>query len=176
VLPSTIGNYLAQQDPWGSEASKGEFKKAESQVKGRLKRLLAVKGKRSVGSFHRELGQLLSESCDTANEEANEEAIAERLAQLQNAQERLPALRDAFWTELSVPGSESSLNPSLQRAVSVADSLDLAELILRDALGRREMGRVGTKAADVAAWEHTAQGPRMHIETLQFENQNSERP
>jgi succinate dehydrogenase / fumarate reductase flavoprotein subunit len=169
ILPITIGHYLAQQGPYGSEDSTGEFKKAESQVHGKLKRLLSVQGKQSVSSVQEKLGRILRESVGiSAGKDILEQAV-----------QQVKGLQNTFWTDISVPGDHQSLNPSLQRAIHVANLLDLADLVLVHALARYGPGPASIDAPPhVAAWEHTTHGPRLHIETLHFDHrpQRSESP
>ena len=97
-------------------------------VRARGERLLSIKGSRSPSSFHRELGKLMWEKC----------GMARNAAGLSEALERIPALREEFWHDLRVPGTGEELNQSLEQAGRVADFLELAELMCRDALERRE--------------------------------------
>ena len=126
VVPYTIGNYLAsisRADGRRSRPTTPEFKQAEAEVSDRLKRLLAVKGKRSVLSFHRELGKLMWDDCGMARTEAS----------LKKALAKIPQLREEFWQNVSVPGGGDELNQSLEQAGRVADFLEFA----RTAVPRR---------------------------------------
>jgi succinate dehydrogenase / fumarate reductase, flavoprotein subunit len=121
VLPATIASYLAD----------GPFPPVTadtSTVADRLERLLAVDGDRTVDSFHRELGALMWEYC----------GMERTAAGLQKALDRIPALRDEYWQRVKVPGSAGTLNQALEKAGRVADFLELAELMCRDALHRTE--------------------------------------
>jgi len=176
VIPYTIGGYLAAQKPTNANNSGAAFKDAETATGDRLKRLLNVKGKRSADSFHRELGLLMWDKCGMAR---TREGLTEALA-------KVPELRDRFWKEVSVPGSESGLNQSLEKAGRVADFLEFAETMLIDALDREEScgghfreeyqdeggeaARNDEKFAYAAAWEYTGVGnkPRLHKEALDF--------
>lgn len=128
VLPSTIAPYLAGNKQSGVDENHQAFKDAEGEVRGRIDKLLAVKGKRSVASFHRELGRLLWDKCGLARDEAG----------LTSAIEDVQKLRGEFWENVSVPGSAESLNPAIEEAFRVADYLELGELMCRDALDRKE--------------------------------------
>jgi succinate dehydrogenase / fumarate reductase, flavoprotein subunit len=164
VLPNTISNYLAAQKPGSApSAHHGAFEEAESAVRGTIQRFLALRGKRTTASFHKELGQLLWEHC----------GMARTAAGLRKALELIPVLREEFSKNLLVPGSDASLNQSLEQAGRVADYLELAELMCRDALDREEScgghfreehqhpdgeaKRDDEHFAHVSVWEH--QGP-----------------
>jgi succinate dehydrogenase / fumarate reductase flavoprotein subunit len=128
VIPYTIGNYLAGVKPGQSAAEHPDVRGAVSAVKGRVARLLAIKGKRSPTSFHRELGKVMWEYCGMARNKAG----------LQVALHRLPEIREEFWKNLNVTGEGAELNQALEMAGRVADFLELGELICRDALAREE--------------------------------------
>ncbi len=131
ILPYTIGNYLAKQKPLkdlGITTDAPEFKEALNAVVAKQNKLLNIKGKRSVDSFHKELGLLMWEKCGMAR---NAKGLTEALDQI-------PALREEFWKNVSVPGSGDNLNMSLEKAGRVADFFDFGELMVRDALNRDE--------------------------------------
>ena len=178
ILPYTIGNYLATTPQEKIAADHPEVKAAEAAVRARTERLLSIKGRRTVTSFHRELGHLMWEYCGMArNKKGLETALA-----------KLPALREEFWTNLSVPGSGTDLNQSLEMAGRVADFLELGELMCLDALEREESCgghfreehqtpdgealRDDTRFCHVAAWEYAGDGkkPIRNVEPLEFEN------
>jgi succinate dehydrogenase / fumarate reductase flavoprotein subunit len=177
VLPYTIGNYLAQHSAELTSTDDAEFQKAATDARDRTAKLLAVNGKRSVDSFHRELGMLLWENCGMARNEAG----------LKQALARIPGLRDEFWRDVRVPGSGESFNVSLEKAGRVADFMEFAELMVLDALERDEScgghfreehqtedgeaKRNDDKFAYAAAWEFTGVGerPKLHKEKLNFE-------
>ncbi|MEL6344452.1 MAG: fumarate reductase/succinate dehydrogenase flavoprotein subunit [Myxococcota bacterium] len=177
VIPYTIGHYLAKEGPRGTLSTDGTaFDGAEEQVKERLNKLLNVNGKRSAESFHRELGQLMWDGCSMAR---NREG-------LENARQKLPAIREEFWENVSVPGSASGINQSLEKAARVADFLEFADIMLLDALDREEScgahfreeyqteeGEALRNDEDysyVAAWEFQGVGvdPKLHKEELEF--------
>ena len=177
VLPYTIGHYLAEVGARPLDDKAAEFSEAETAVKGRIDKLLSVKGKRSVDSFHRELGLLIWDYCGMARSKEG----------LEKALERLPALREEFWGNVSVPGGSGAINQSLEKAGRVADFLEFAEIKLLDALTREEScgGHFRTEHqteegealrndedfSHVAAWEYTGVGnkPNLHKEALSFE-------
>ncbi|MFM1942051.1 MAG: hypothetical protein RI897_1033 [Verrucomicrobiota bacterium] len=129
VLPNTISGYLATQKP-GDRPSvhNGAFDEAEGNVKTTNRKLMECRGKRTAASFHKELGQIMWEHCGMARTKAG----------LEKALELIPALREEFWQNVLVPGSEATLNQSLERAGRVADFLELGELMCLDALTREE--------------------------------------
>ena len=177
ILPYTIGHYFASTKPLRLPTSHAEFKKAEEDVRTRTNRLLAIKGKRTVTSFHRELGKLLWEKCGMARNDAG----------LKEALRRIPELRQEFWQNLTVTGENGELNQTLEHAGRVADFMEFAELLCLDALMRREScgGHFRTewqtedgeaKRDDenfsfVAAWEYQGpdKPPLMHKEPLVYE-------
>jgi succinate dehydrogenase / fumarate reductase flavoprotein subunit len=178
VLPSTLPNYLAGQVGKRPPTDHPEFEKVETDVRNRVKRLLDVKGKRSVDSFHRELGLLLWDKC----------GMARNAAGLQEAIARIPQLREEFWRNVTVPGEGETYNQSLERAGRVADFLEFGELMCRDALARDEScgghfrqehqtpdgeaTRNDGNFADVFAWEFQGDNaePKLHREPLVFES------
>ncbi|HYL29366.1 MAG TPA: fumarate reductase/succinate dehydrogenase flavoprotein subunit [Gemmatimonadales bacterium] len=178
ILPNTIGDYLAGAKADSVDASHPDVAGAEAAVNDRVRKLLAIKGKRTVDSFHRELGKLLWDKC----------GMARRAEGLREAIQRIPALREEFWRNLNVPGSDAELNQALEKAGRVADFLELGELVCRDALHREEScgghfreeyqtedgeaRRDDERFAYVAAWEWRGEGqdPCLHREPLAFEN------
>jgi succinate dehydrogenase / fumarate reductase, flavoprotein subunit len=179
VLPYTIGDYLTDflnSPPVPTEDP--VFADAEAKVSDRTKRFLSIGGTRSVDWFHRELGKIMIEHCGMARSRPGlEKALAE-----------IPALKDEFWRDLRVIGSENGLNQSLERAGRVADFFELAELMCRDALDREEScgghfrvehqteegeaRRDDEHFSNVSAWEWRGEDEpqRIHREPLLFEN------
>ncbi len=178
VAPYTMGNWLARAGVSEVKADHAEFKKAETDVTGRTKKLLAINGKRTVDSFHRELGLIMWENCGMARNEAG----------LKKALEQIPKLREEFWQNVLVPGENEELNQSLERAGRVADYLEFGEVVCQDALTRTEscgghfreesQTKEGEAMRDdkhfthVSAWEFKGVGkaPELHKEQLKFEN------
>ena len=178
VLPYTIGNYLASTklEPVSTDAP--EVQAAVADVRARTAKLLGIRGKRTVASFHRELGRIMWEYCGMARDAAG----------LHKALELVPALREEFWRDVMVPGSGEDLNQTLEHAGRVADFLELGELMCRDALHREEScgGHFRTEYqtpdgealrnddqfAYVAAWEYKGSdsAPALNKEPLVFEN------
>src|SRR5207244_4401644 len=178
ILPNTISDYLAAGKPGGAGMDRPAFPEAEAAVLERTQRLLAARGRRTVDSFHRELGELLWNDCGMARNEGG----------LKRALARIPELREDFWKDVNVPGSDDELNQALEKAGRVADFLELAELMCVDALHRRESCgahfREESQTADgealgddarvayVAAWEYAGEGrpPVLHREKLDFDD------
>lgn len=178
VLPYTIGDYLSKLTPVAKNLTEHSmFQEASRHADEKIKYLLSIKGKRTVDDFHRELGRLMWEKCGMArNESGLKEAIG-----------KITAIRDEFWQNVTVRGSEGELNQALERAGRVADFLEFAELMVTDALHRREscgghfreefQTPEGEALRDdqnftyVAAWEFTGvgKGPNLHKEELKFE-------
>jgi len=177
VLPYTIGHYFASTKPAKVSVSHPEFKKTEAELQAMTQRLLAIKGKRTVLSLHRELGKLLWEKCGMARNDAG----------LKQALQRIPELREEFWRNINVPGESGDLNQSLEYAGRVADFMEFAELLCQDALHRREScgghfreefqtpdgeaQRDDENFAYVGAWEYRGanQPLALHKEPLAYE-------
>ncbi|MEO7085141.1 MAG: fumarate reductase/succinate dehydrogenase flavoprotein subunit [Gemmatimonadaceae bacterium] len=178
VVPMTIGDYLGSTKLEAVAPDHPEVKATEDAVKSRLSRLLAVQGKRTVASFHRELGHVMWNYCGMARDAAG----------LTKAMELIPQLKEEFWNDVRVPGSGAELNQSLEHAGRVADFLELGELMCRDALDREESCgghfriehqtpdgealRNDEKFAYAAAWEFAGndKAPILNKEPLVFEN------
>jgi succinate dehydrogenase / fumarate reductase flavoprotein subunit len=177
VIPYTLGNYLADIKREPPKSDGPEFKEAEGAAKQRLDKLLSIKGKRTVDSFHKELGKIMWDYCGMARNKAG----------LQKALQRIPELRQEFWKNVTVLGDGESLNQSLEKAGRVADFLEFGELMCLDALQREEScgghfreeyqedgeaKRDDERFAHAAVWEYTGddKAPKRHVEQLQFEN------
>jgi len=178
ILPYTIGNYLAQAKLAPVSPTDPEVRKVEAEVTEKVKKLLAVKGSRSVDSFHRELGRLMWDECGMSRNRAG----------LESAIDRVRALRERFWKDVFVAGSGADLNQSLEKAGRVADFLEFAELMCEDALHREEScgghfreeyqtpdgeaKRDDARFSYVAAWEFAGVGnaPKLSKEPLEFEH------
>jgi len=178
VLPYTIGDYFANNPSAKISTDAPEFKKAEAEVNERVNKLLAIKGKKTVDAFHRELGKIMWDYCGMARNKAG----------LEKAIKLIPELREEFWKNVNVLGSNESLNQSLEKAGRVADFLEFGELMCRDALNREEScgghfreeyqteegeaKRNDSKYCYVSAWEYKGenQKPVEHKEELTYEN------
>jgi succinate dehydrogenase / fumarate reductase flavoprotein subunit len=178
VLPYTIGHYLATAKPGPVDTSHAAFREVESDVAARTRRLLEVRGKRTVDSFHQELGRIMWNHC----------GMSRTAAGLAQALERIPALREEFWQNVTVPGGNEHLNQSLEKAGRLADFLEFAELMCRDALDRSESCgghfreehqtsdgealRDDENYAHASVWEYRGSdaAPVLHQEPLAFEH------
>jgi succinate dehydrogenase / fumarate reductase flavoprotein subunit len=178
VIPYTLGNYLATTKLEKVTTDHPEFKKAEAEAKGRIDKLLSIKGTRTVDDFHRELGLLMWDKCGMSRTEAG----------LKEALKRIPEIREEFWKNVNVLGENEEFNQALEKAGRVADYLEFAELFAEDALHRmescgghfREESQTpeGEALRDdenfcyVGAWEFNGvgQAPTLHKEALTFEN------
>jgi succinate dehydrogenase / fumarate reductase, flavoprotein subunit len=128
ILPYTVGNYLATSKFAKVDESRAEVRCAVASVQETISKLLSIKGKRTVDSFHRELGKIVWDNCGMS-----------RTAQgLENAIGEIRNLREEFWQNVTVPGSGDDLNQSLEKAGRVADFFELAELMCIDARERNE--------------------------------------
>lgn len=178
VLPYTMQNYLADQigvPRFKTEAA--EFEQAEKETRDRISKLLSINGNHTVDSYHRKLGLIMWDYVGMArNKEGLEKAIG-----------MIRELRADFWKNVKVPGTNEQVNPELEKALRVADFLELGELMARDALIREEscgghfreeyQTPEGEALRDdksfnfVAAWEFTGQEsePVLHKEPLQYE-------
>ena len=177
VLPNTIGDYLASNKFEKLDASHAAAREAESNVHAVTRKLLDAKGKRSVDSYHRELGKIMWDFC----------GMARTAEGLKHALSLIPPLREQYWSDVKVLGTGEELNQSLEKAGRVADFFELAELICRDALDRNEScgghfreeyqtpegeaARDDEHYAYAAAWEFQGVGqpPVLHKEPLTFE-------
>jgi succinate dehydrogenase / fumarate reductase, flavoprotein subunit len=176
VIPTTVANYLVTQKPGAVKADHPEFKKAVEESVNRTKRFLGIKGKRTVDSFHRELGLLVWDKCGMAR---TRQGLTEAL-------KRIPELREEFWSNVIVPGRADFTNPQLEKAGRVADFMEFAELLCLDARHREEScgghfrsehqyedgeaKRDDENFAYAAAWEFTGNlaEPKLNKEMLEF--------
>ena len=179
VIPYTIGTFLADEirTPRFDPDSK-EFVDAEAEVKGLLDKLMSVKGKQTVDSFHRRLGKVMWDNC----------GMSRNAEDLKKARTEIAQIRKEFWEDVFIPGSADSVNPELEKAMRVADFLELGELMCVDALDRNEScgghfreeyEENGEALRDdenymyVAAWEYGGDpdaDPILHKEDLNYES------
>ena len=178
VAPMTIGDYIAQAKLPAVSNDHPEVLAAEAAASERMKRLVNIKGKRSADSFHRDLGRIMWDNCGMAR---NREGLTAAIGDI-------GALREEFWRNVSVPGSDADLNQALEKANRVADFIELGELMCRDALEREEScgGHFRTEYqtsdgealrnddeyAHVAAWQYNGENaaPTRLVEPLTFES------
>ena len=177
ILPYTIGDYLAGAKLEKVDPSHAACTSAEDHVRGISQKLLSIRGKRTVESFHRELGKLVWDHCGMGRNQAG----------LEQAISKIGELREQFWHNVNVPGSDGEINQALEKACRVADFLELGELMCHDALERRESCgghfreewqtpegealRDDDNFSHVAAWEYRGQDekPALNREPLSFE-------
>jgi succinate dehydrogenase / fumarate reductase flavoprotein subunit len=177
VIPYTIGDYLASIGPKPIDTKHPAFAQTKKDVEDRISKLLALRGTKTVDEYHRELGHIMWEYCGMAR---NEEG-------LKKAKGMIHSLRADFWKNAIVLGENEEFNMSLEKAGRVADFLELGELMVDDALMRREScgghfriesqtpegeaKRDDEHFAFVAAWEYKGdnQPEELHKEELVFE-------
>jgi succinate dehydrogenase / fumarate reductase flavoprotein subunit len=178
VLPYTIGHYFASDKLEPVTAEHAEFRRVEAEVKARMDQLLATNGTRSPDSFHRELGAMMWDKA----------GMSRNAAGLNECLRRIPELREQFHKDVRVLGNGEDLNVSLEKAGRVADFLEFAELLCRDALDREEScgghfreehqtpdgeaRRDDERFCHASVWEWTGNpaAPALHKEPLAFEN------
>ena len=177
IIPYTIGGYLAGSPLPEIEASHPAFRESAMKAEEQIHRLLAISGTRTVDEFHRELGLIMWDHCGmTRNKEGLEKATG-----------MIQSLRSEFWENVKVPGEKETLNQSLERAGRAADYLEFAELMVLDALERKESCgahfneayqtpenealRDDENFSHVAGWEYARdkKAPVFHKEALHFE-------
>jgi len=183
ILPYTIGNYLAEIGYGSLNIAHESYTRSEEHVTQRIAALLSnresgKKGLQTVDHYHRRLGRIIWDYCGMAR---NREG-------LEKAQSLVPELKEEFWEKVTVPGIGQELNQSLERAGRVADFMEFAEIMIQDALARKESCgchlreesqtdehealRDDKHYSHVAVWEHSGQGNPavLHKEPLVFEN------
>lgn len=178
ILPYTIGDYLSkdiQTPKFNPDAP--EFTAAQKAVEEKIAKIMSIKGKRTVDSIHKELGHVMWDYVGMARNEAG----------LKKAIELIQGIRKEFWSNVYVPGTTDEFNQELEKAIRLADYLELGELMARDALNRNEScgghlreemqteeGEAKRDDANymyVSAWEYKGEGqePELHKEPLQYE-------
>jgi succinate dehydrogenase / fumarate reductase, flavoprotein subunit len=177
VGPSTVGDYLATIGPIKLDPNHPAFKQAVDEVKDGIQKLLSIKGTKTVTEYHRELGKIMWEYCGMAR---NEQGLIK-------AKQMIRELREDFYKNVNVTGENEELNQALEKAGRVADFLELGELMVDDALNRREScgghfreesqteeneaKRDDDNFCYVAAWQYNGYGQQetLHKEDLNFE-------
>lgn len=178
ILPYTIGDYLAKEITSPKvNTNTPEFEEAEKSVKAKIEKLFSIKGKKTVDELHKELGHIMWDLVGMArNQKGLEQAI-----------ERIKAVREEFWKNVYVPGTNSSFNPEIEKALRVADFLEMGEVMAYDAYNRNEScgghfreefqteegeaQRNDEEYTYVACWEYKGEGekPELNKEPLNFE-------
>jgi succinate dehydrogenase / fumarate reductase flavoprotein subunit len=128
IAPYTVGNYLASNKLDKVDTTHPEFKAVEAQVSGTIQKLLSIKGKRTVTSFHKELGKIIWDYC----------GMSRTAPGLETAIQKVRALKEEFWSNVLVGGGNSEINTEIEAAGRVADFIELGELMCLDALKRNE--------------------------------------
>jgi succinate dehydrogenase / fumarate reductase flavoprotein subunit len=177
VVPYTVGNYLATTKLPAASETHADVVNALASAKQGIERLLSIKGKRTVDSFHRALGKIVWDECGMSR---NAEGLTMALSKIRQ-------LREEFWSNVTVPGSGDDLNQSLEKAGRVADFFELAELMCIDARERNEScgghfreeyqtpegeaQRDDERYSYVAAWGYKGTGnfPELSKEPLEFD-------
>ena len=177
IIPYTIGDYLAGTKFEAVDSNAPAFNDVENEVRQQIKKLMSVNGKRTVDEFHRALGKIMWDDVGMGRNKAG----------LQRAIGSIKQLREEYWKDVKLVGTEDSLNNELERAARVADFIELGELMARDALHREEScgghfreeyqteegeaQRNDEQFSYVAAWEFSGvnNDPKLHKEPLQFE-------
>jgi len=177
VLPYTIGDFLANDIRTGPISTETkEFDVAEEKVKSTIDKLMNINGKKSVDYFHKKLGKIMWEFAGMAR---NKEGLEHAISEIKN-------IRDEFWTNVRIPGTQNEMNTELDKAGRVADFLELGELFAKDALERTESAgghfreesqteegealRNDKDFAFTSAWEFTGEPSDaiLHKEHLEF--------
>ncbi|MFZ9331637.1 MAG: fumarate reductase/succinate dehydrogenase flavoprotein subunit [Chitinophagaceae bacterium] len=176
VIPYTLGNYLADEIRTNNiPTDHPAFVEAEKNASERINKLISIKGKQTVESFHKRLGKIIWDKC----------GMARSAEGLKKAIEDVRALKKEFWSDVRIPGGINEMNPELDKAGRVADFIELGELMCLDALERNEScgGHFreeyqtpdGEALRDdenymyVAAWEMKDDNWQLHKESLQYE-------
>lgn len=177
VIPYTIGTFLSNEISTPKFNPDSEpFVAAENAVREKIQKLLQIKGNQSAESFHRRLGKIMWDYCGMAR---NEEGLIK-------GRQLIRELREEFYKDLYLPGNDNEFNPELEKALRVADFLEHGELMMIDALERKEScgGHFREESVTpdgeamrnddafsyVAAWEWDDHAPKVHKEDLVFEN------
>ncbi len=176
ILPNTINNYLAESlKEAHPNIDHPEFAKAEAAVQSQIDRILAIDGTQTVDHFHRELGKVMWQEC----------AMSRNKAGLEKALDRIAKIKEDFWNNVKVTGTDKELNTELEKALRLADFIELGHLMCTDALQREESCgahfreeyqteegeavRVDKDFAYVSAWEYGEGNFKLHKEVLEFE-------
>lgn len=176
VIPYTLGNYLADDIRTASiPTDHPAFVEAETKASDRINKLMSIKGKQTVESFHKRLGKIIWDKC----------GMARSTEGLKQAIQEVRSLKEEFWSDVRIPGEINSMNPELDKAGRVADFIELGELMCIDALERNEScgGHFreefqtpdGEALRDddnymyVSAWENKGTAWELHKEPLNYE-------
>ena len=178
VIPYTLGGYLAEAPKNQADAKHAAFSDAEKAFKARVESIMAIGGKQTADAIHKKLGLVLWNHCGMGR---NEEGLKKAL-------EQIPEIREAFWSDVAVTGASADLNVQLEKTLRVADFIEFADMLVRDALERREScgghfreesqtddneaKRDDENFSHAAVWEYKGPDipPERHKEELEFEH------
>ena len=179
VLPITIGEFLSKDiQTKAISTNHPEFEKAEKEVQERINRMMSINGTQPVDHFHKQLGKVIWEYC----------GMSRSAEGLQKAKKMVQDIRADFWKNVRVPGKADGMNPELEKALRVADFIELGELMIDDAYSRNESCgghfreeyqtedgealRDDNNYAYVSAWEYKGENEQseLHKEELIFDN------
>ena len=177
IAPYTVGGYLGDKKIEKLDTNHPAFKEAEEKVLAMEDKLLNTKGTKSVDHFHKELGKIMWDYCGMSRSEAG----------LTKALEKIAQTRDEFWKDVKILGNQNDINTELEKAGRVADFLEFGELMVKDALERKEScgghfreesqteeneaKRDDENYSHVSVWEYQGkESPKLHKEKLEFEN------
>lgn len=176
ILPNTINNYLADEIKLEKPSiNHPEFDKVEQENINHIKKILSIKGNKTVDDFHRELGKVMWQEC----------AMSRNRIGLEKAIKEIKTIKEDFWSNVKVTGGDKELNTELEKALRLADFIELAILMCQDALQREESCgahfreeyqtpdgealRDDENFAYVSAWEYNGGDFKLHKEELEFE-------
>ena len=178
VLPYTIGDYLSKQiSDEKVNSDMDEFKEAEEKAVSKMRKIYDVQGDQPVELIHKKLGKVIWDYCGMSRSEAG----------LKKALGLVKEIKEEFWSTIKIPGEFKSFNTELDKAGRVIDFIELGDLMIRDALDRKEScgghfrvesqthtgeaKRIDNKYSYVSAWEYAKKAdPKLHREPLVFEN------
>ena len=178
VAPSTVSGYLGANKFEAVSTGDKEFIDSSRQVQERVNRLLSVKGKKTPSELHRQLGNVMWNDVGMGRSEAT----------LKKALKKIPEIREEFWQNVAISGADKDFNQTLEKAMKVADFMEFSELLVKDALERKEScgghfreesctpegeaKRDDANFSHAAVWEYQGEGKEaaLHKETLTFEN------
>ena len=178
VAPSTVSGYLGANKFEAVSTGDKEFIDSSRQVQERVNRLLSVKGKKTPSELHRQLGNVMWNDVGMGRSEAT----------LKKALKKIPEIREEFWKNIAISGADKDFNQTLEKAMKVADFMEFSELLVKDALERKEScgghfreesctpegeaKRDDANFSHAAVWEYQGEGKEaaLHKEALTFEN------
>jgi succinate dehydrogenase / fumarate reductase flavoprotein subunit len=180
VLPYSLADYIARAGKTDNQTKDKNFSEAETALKAKIEKLMKVgaKGTQTPDLLHRKLGKIVWNKCGMAR---NKNGLSEALTEIQS-------VKKEFWSDVKITGSEADMNYTLEQAIRTADFIEIAELMVRDALSREESAgshyreeyktqegeamRRDDEYTHVAVWEYQGEDkePVRHREELNFEN------